>query len=190
MIQYSNINDAWGNKDLLKKNSLNNLNNKSIENNLEVQSPNVPNKEIIYDKPMDKPIDKPMENIKPIEQNSLFNQLAPTKEHFFQTTTPIKTHPTGSCSFAEHLKTCEECRNSLTEYLDSDNTTSTINLFGLKITISKDVLKIIFIISIVCIFILLLSMVNISFKDDINTNMKYLMKYNMIPQQIPYFRPY
>ena len=82
------------------------------------------------------------------------------------------------------VKTCEECRNSLYEYLGNESTTSTIDLFGLKITVSKDILKIIFIILIICIFIILLSMVNVSLKEETN------MKYFMMPPQMPYFRPY
>jgi hypothetical protein len=185
MIQYSNINDAWGNKDLLKKNSLNNLNNKSIESNLEVLKPNVPIAPKLPEINPEKntPQISIEKELKPVVQNSLFDQLAPfNKEHFFQESKP--------CSFANHLKNCEHCRNSLTEYLSNESTTSTIDLFGLKITISKDILKIIFVILIICIFIILLSMVNISFKNDMNSNMRYFMKYDMMPPQIPFYRPY
>jgi hypothetical protein len=185
MIQYSNINDAWGNKDLLKKNSINNLNNKSIESNLEVLPPKiVPN---IVPNVVPNDIKPKLPNTDVAKIPVKFPQYQPpvivpnteVKEHFFQTHTSSK-----SCSFAEHLKTCEECRNSLYEYLGNESTTSTIDLFGLKITVSKDILKIIFIILIICIFIILLSMVNVSLKEETN------MKYFMMPSQMPYFRPY
>ncbi len=184
MIQYSNINDAWGNKDLLKKNSLNNLNNKSIESNLEVIEPKIiPNNVVKPIYPNADIAKAPVNIIQPQPPVIIPMSKPEVKEHFFK-----ETHSVKSCSFAEHLKNCEECRNSLSEYFGNESSTTTIDLLGLKITVSKDILKIIFVILIICIFIILLSMVNISFKEDLN--MKYLMKYNMMPPQMPFYRPY
>jgi hypothetical protein len=91
----------------------------------------------------------------------------------------------NSCSFAEHLKVCDECRNSMYEYFKNNNT-ARVSLLGSDIYISKDFLKILFIIIIVIIFILLLSFVNISISDNLNikpssANMKYLMMHQMHP---------
>jgi hypothetical protein len=189
MIQYSSINDAWGNKEIYKKKDLNNIENlinkklvnESFENKHQqisiVHEPksieNQPKPIENQPKPIEnqpKPIEnqpKPIENqVKPIE-----NQPKPI-EHFKYDLDK------SSCSFAEHLKTCEYCKNSLAEYFTNDNNNpiSTINLFGLKINITKDVLKIIFVIIIIIIFVILLSIINISLK-----NPKTMMKYYMVP---------
>ena len=169
MIQYSNINDAWGNKDIFKKNTLNNYNNKSIICNPDVV---LPEENIAVEKPTEIP---------PTTQPEPTVISAPINREHFQTT--------SSCSFAEHLKNCEHCRNSLTEYFENEsNNIAKIDIFGLKMSISKDLLKIIFIVIIIIIFILILSMVNISLKDDINTHMKYNMKYYMMQPNIPMYR--
>ena len=148
MIQYSNINDAWGNKDIFKKNTLNNF-NKPIKSNLDVIASTVEQKPVEISPPA------PTPSPSPAVQDKL---LAPVNTEHFQTTSTM-----NSCSFAEHLKNCEHCRNSLTEYFEAEtNNIAKIDIFGIKMSISKDILKIIFIVIIILIFILILSMVNIS----------------------------
>ncbi len=144
MIQYSTINDAWGNKEIYKKNNIDNFQNKEI-NNIKPQNESV--------------IIQPQNNlvVPPIVEN----QNIHVNNELFNNT---------SCSFAEHLKNCQHCRNSLAEYFNND-TNQKINVFGINIT--KDLLNIIFIIIIILIFIILLSMINISLKD--NKSMKYFM---------------
>ena len=169
MIQYSSINDAWVNKETYKKNTLNNFegfNSKQAEKFVSQQNNHIDNKPI--NKPINTPIDNHINN-----HNNIIN-----KEHFEPS--PINS----TCSFAEHLKTCEYCRNSLTEYFENDSSISTIDIFGLKINITKDVLKIIFIILIVLIFIIILSTLNISLNNP-NMNMKYYMIPH-IPHNLPY----
>ena len=159
MIQYSSINDAWGNKETYKKNALNNL-------------------EGFNSKPLEKFVSEKTQqesnNIAPIEKPSIIPNITPNniinKEHF----EPILIN--SKCSFAEHLKTCKYCKNSLTEHYENDNNTQ-INIFGFKINITKDVLKVIFILLIVLIFIIILSTINISLNYP-----KTDMKYYMVPQ--------
>jgi hypothetical protein len=160
MIQYSSINDAWGNKETYKKNALNNL-------------------EGFNSKPLEKFVSEKTQqesnNIAPIEKPSIIPNIIPNitpnniinKEHF----EPILIN--SKCSFAEHLKICEDCRNSLTEHYENNNNAQ-INIFGFKINITKDVLKVIFILLIVLIFIIILSTINISLNYP-KTNMKYYM---------------
>jgi hypothetical protein len=158
MIQYSSINDAWGNKEIYKKtNNIDNFINNKVES---FTQPQVVNKVETFTQPQ-------VVNTPEIVNNH--------SEHF---NNPAQTN---YCSFSEHLKNCEHCKNSLTEYFTNDGTISNINLFGLNINITKDVLKIIFIILIILIFIILLSMINISLKD-----FKSQMKYYMVPN-MPYY---
>ncbi len=206
MIQYSNINDAWGNKEIFKKNILNNNSNvgnpvakispkeaesvkdillapvvnnniPKVEQNIEVPitANNIPlsntqvkkENNIVNPLPTDIPIlsDIPVLSNKPIINNI-------NKEHF------------SSCTFAEHLNNCETCRNTILEQF-APKSSAHVNLLGLEFDISKDLLKVIFIILIIAIFILLLSLVNIPMKDDLNVQiqkaaqLKYLMMNQM-----------
>jgi hypothetical protein len=141
MIQYSTINDAWGNKQIYRKNTIDNFTNKQITKNEESVAETVA-----------EPV---VQNAVPAAQPILIEK--PYKEHFNN----------NSCSYTEHLKNCEHCRNQLREYFDNS---APIKIYGIHIT--KDMLKIIFIILIILIFIILLSMINISFND---AHTKYIM---------------
>ena len=176
MIQYSSINDAWGNKEIYKKNTLNNFNgfNNSKSTDKIVSQKNTP-----IEKPIEKLIEKPIDitNVpQTIVQNVVPNNII-NKEHFEPVTSTINS----TCNFAEHLKNCEHCRNSLSEHFNNDSSMSTI--FG--INISKDILRIIFIILIVLIFIIILSTINISLNNP-QMNMKYYMV-PQIPHNLPYY---
>ncbi len=183
MIQYSSINDAWGNKEMYKKNTLNNIDNfsnKSIMNEPQKKE----QKEQLSQLPQEPIETKPAVDTNQIlsNNNPVINKikLLNSSEHFDTST----TRPLSPCSFAEHFKTCEYCRNSFGEYFNNDNSIANIDIFGLHIKITKDVLKVIFVIIIVLIFIILLSTINISLKDT-TTHMKYYM----LPQtsNMPYF---
>ncbi len=147
MIQYSSINDAWGNKDINKK-SLNNIekfiNRPPLNNNIPAQVASAIEHPIILD-----------------TKNNL------NKEQFVS--------EVSQCSFTEHLKTCDNCKKIIAEYFINQNSNvREIKLWGLQLSLPTETLKVIFIILIILIFILLLSMVNISFKNN-NIGMKYYM---------------
>jgi hypothetical protein len=216
MIQYSNINDAWGNKEIFKKNILNNLDSigkpvaqispnnavspqdtllapvetknaipqvdknivvpitaqniqgAPILNNIDIAS-NTPVKN--PSRPVDLPVNPVPKNI--IDVPIISNQQINKNEHF------------SSCSFAEHLKNCEHCRNTLAEHFSNTNK-SHINLLGLEFDISKDILKVIFIILIVAIFIILLSLVNFPIQDDLNIGLKPAQLKYLMMNHMPY----
>ena len=212
MIQYSSINDAWGNKEMYKKNTINNIDgfsNKQLIN----KSIDIPKQIETFIQPKSQEVEPviPQQVVLPQQKVETFSQqqvllpqkvetfsqqqvLLPQKVETFVPQQPILhqyqhqhqehfnnvqpiTAMRTSCNFAEHLRNCEHCRNSLSEYFDNDNSISTINIFGLKIKITKDVLKIIFVIIIVLIFIIILSTINVSLKDS-----RTHMKYYMVPQ--------
>jgi hypothetical protein len=194
MIQYSSINDAWGNKEMYKKNNINNINDfinkpviineppKPIDNQKQqetfAQVQQVPVSETIIKPHIETFIQAPK-----VEQQIPKPEIKNT-EHFYDISTSTKS--ISPCIVAEHLKNCEHCRNSLAEYFESDNNVSTINIFGLKINITKDVLKIIFVIIIVLIFVIILSTINVSLKDP-RTNMKYYMVPQMPINNMPFY---
>ena len=155
MIQYSSINDAWGNKDINKK-TINNI-EKFIEKPSNQEKTNI-SPQIISPQIISPPMISPQ-----IISPPMIN-----KEHF--------TSDVSYCSFTEHLKTCEKCKKNMAEYFTNPgNNTREINLFGLiKFNLTTDVLNLIFIILIILIFVIILSMVNVSFRTN-NTAMKYYM---------------
>lgn len=207
MIQYSNINDAWGNKEIFKKNILNNyldigkpvakISPKEAESVQDillapVNNNNIPKVEQNIVVPITAPLNVPLSNTpvnnKKMEQN-ITNPVPIITDIPILSNKPIinniinNEHFT-SCSYAEHLNNCEACRNALIEQFSSKSS-ACINLFGMGFNISKDVLQIIFIILIVIIFVILLSLVNIPMKDDLNVQLqkaaqlKYLMMNQM-----------
>ncbi len=131
MINYSSINDAWGNKEIYRKNESQNI------EHLNNQPQKCANKQI---------------------------------EHFEATT------KSTSCALMNHIKECSECRMRMAEMFTNTDTSNTckktINILGLKINVTNDVLKVLFLIIIIAIFILLLSIINLSFKK---TEIKYVV---------------
>jgi hypothetical protein len=225
MIQYSNINDAWGNKEIFKKNILNNNSDigkpvarispkeaESIQDvllapvNIINNNNNIPKVEqnivvpitapinMPITAPINMPINAPLSNT-PIknekQDNNIINNSVPiisdvpilsnqpiinninNKEHF------------NSCSYAEHLNNCAACRNAIIEKFSSKSS-ACVNLFGMGFNISKDALQVIFIILIVAIFILLLSLVNIPMKDDLNVKLNEALKLKYLMNQMNY----
>jgi len=186
MIHYSSIKDAWGKKDMFKNNipsgKLTNIYESATNCNVQpvVQPEKFTQQEDIkYDIPPPpqpvQPIIEPKVNVH-FAHEHVANEYV-TNEHFAQ----------NSCAFMEHLQSCPFCMSKMKEHF-ADSTTdnnpiSTINIFGFKINITQDVLKVLFIIILIVIFILLLRMVNVSFKKDntsnadllrLMTQMKYL----------------
>ena len=197
MIQYSSINDAWGYKDTYKKNSLNNIENFANKNTINVEL-------ITNNTNHPVPHNDTHNDTHPIhhnDNNDTHNNTHNNTHNDTHNIHPISHHEhfmnpiinNNSCSFAEHFKTCDHCKDSFIEYFNNNNYNNnnnnnnkiikTINLLGLEINITKDVLKVIFILIIILIFVLLLSTVNISFKNKQFTQMKY---YTM-PQNMPYY---
>jgi hypothetical protein len=213
MIQYSSINDAWGYKDTYKKNSLNNIesfankntiNGELITNNTDndTNAPNNAHNNAHHD------TNNAINAINAINalnahhdtNNNAINAHHDTNNTNNAINAPNNSHhdahaehftnPTinnNSCSFAEHFKQCDHCKDSFIEYFNNNNNNNnkiikTINLLGLEINITKDVLKVIFILLIILIFVLLLSTVNISFKNTDFTKTKYYV----MPQNMPY----
>ena len=165
MIQYSNINDAWGNKEIFKKNLLNNSNDftKPVA---PIVTPNAVEIEPKTLAPAVLTTNQPTPKFTPPYENNVLT-ATPNKESFHA----------KSCSFAEHLKECQECRNSMYEHFKNTNS-AVVNLLGYELYISKDFLKILFIIIIIAIFILLLSFINVPIPDNLNvnpTNIKYII---------------
>jgi hypothetical protein len=146
MINYSSINDAWGNKEIYKKkyieSSSNNIVDTPVNNIVDTIDNNI--------------LKKPVDNI----VNTVVN-----KEHF------------NNCNMVEHLQNCEECKKKIIDLFTNENKYSEVNIFNIKFTVKKDILKIIFIILIVSIFIILLSSINISFSKNnlYNSQMKYML---------------
>ncbi len=138
MINYSSINDAWGKKEIYKKkqelnnSELNNSQNNNIQNN-NTQNNNTQNNNIQNNNTQDN-----MKNNIVLEH--------PTIEKF------------QSCNVIEHIANCNECRNKL-KYLFTQNN-EMITLPGCNIKISKDTLKILFILIIFCIILLFISIIN------------------------------
>uniref|UniRef100_A0A6C0HUR7 Uncharacterized protein n=1 Tax=viral metagenome TaxID=1070528 RepID=A0A6C0HUR7_9ZZZZ len=228
MIQYSNINDAWGNKEIFKKNILNNnsdigkpvarispkeaesiqdvllapvINNNNIpkvEQNIVVPitAPiNVPFTAPI-NAPFNVPFNVPLSNT-PIknekQDNNIINNNINNPVPIISDVPILSNQPIinninnkehfNSCSYAEHLNNCEACRNAIIEKFSSKSS-ACVNLFGMGFNISKDALQVIFIILIVAIFILLLSLVNIPMKDNLNVEFEkaFKLKYLMMNQ--------
>jgi hypothetical protein len=185
MIQYSSINDAWGNKEMYKKNTINNIDTfiQQSPQKVETFTPQqLPQK---VETPQQLPqkvetftpqqLPQKVETFTPQQSPQKVETFTPQKsiqhhEHFDVSSSVMKT-----CSFAEHLKSCEHCRNSLSEYFENDSPSLPIDIFGFKIT--KEILNIIFIIIIVLIFIIILSTINVSLNDT-----RTHMKYYMVPQ--------
>jgi hypothetical protein len=210
MIQYSNINDAWGNKEIFKKNILNN--NSNIGNPVAIISPkeaesvqdillapinnnNTPKVEqnivvpITANVPLSNtPIknEKKDKNEKKENNNNNINNPVPIIADIpIISNQPIVKDNFSSCTFAEHLNNCKACRNTIIERFTSSSSAH-INILGLEFDISKDVLKVIFIIIIVTIFILLLSLVNIPMKDDLNVQLQKAVQLKYLMNQMNY----
>ncbi len=211
MIQYSNINDAWGNKEIFKKNILNNyldigkpvakISPKEAESVQDVllapvNNNNIPKVEQNIVVPINAPINVPLSNT-PINninnqkmEQTIINPVPIISDMPILSNKPIinninnKEH-FSSCSYAEHLNNCEECRNILIEKFSSKSS-ACINLFGMGFNISKDALQVIFIILIIAIFIILLSLVNIPMKDDLNVQLKKAAELKYLINQFNY----
>ncbi len=158
MIQYSSINDAWGNKKPLNyvENFVAKDNKVPVQVPMQIPVPELHNKKDVHPEP---PVIK-----EPPKKETFANEMSP-------------------CAFTEHLKTCEKCKNTIAEYFENnDNPEREINFFGLvRFHVTTEFLKGVFVVIIIVIFVLLLSMINISFKNNNNQ-----LKYYMVPANIPH----
>ena len=190
MIHYSSIKDAWGKKDMFKNNSQNakftNIYDPSTNCQASIKQPYT----TIQNPPVQNPpVQNPPETfsqIEPIKYDLQTNHKVIQNEHFAQ----------NNCAFMEHLQNCPFCMGKMKEHFADPTSTgalgvymeqpiSSINLFGFEINITKDVLKVLFIIILIVIFILLLRMVNVSFKKE-NTQNADLVK---LVAQMKYISP-
>ncbi len=180
MIQYSNINDAWGNKEIFKKNTLN-IDKKMLPVSKE------PKTDYIESVPAPVALTA---SINPVEPKIL--SPAPLSDNIIPLSNKIVNKPHepfyahSPCVYTEHLKQCEKCRNNMAEYF-TRNKYAHIDIFGLDLTVSRDVLKIIFVIIIVIIFLIILSFVNVPITEELHikptaTQMKYYMQ--QMPQMV------
>ena len=64
-----------------------------------------------------------------------------------------------SCNVIEHIINCSECRNKLKNLFTIENNNQIITLPGCNIKISKESLKILFILIIICIILLFISII-------------------------------
>lgn len=207
MIHYASIQDAWGKKEMFKNNNINippeKFTNKCVAEqevklNKIAQPPPQPSQYLSNEKftqninnQIKNQVKEQMQFFQQQIHNQVQQELGREKkslnEHFNE----------NKCGFMEHLQNCPQCMNKLKESIKeslyenfadastsatNDKPISTINLFGLEINITKDVLKVLFIIILAIIFILLLRMVNVSFKKP-NDDMVRLMA------QMKYFNP-
>ena len=189
MIHYSSIKDAWGKKDMFKNNiplgKFTNIYDSATNCKVQTQAPahtHTPN--VQPTSPPETFTQK--ETIKYDVQNVAHHIEQPVAQ-------PIEQFTQNNCAFIEHLQNCPFCMGKMKEHFaETSSSTSNapleqpisiINLFGFKINITKDVLRILFVIILIVIFILLLRMVNVSFKKDntsnadllrLMTQMKYL----------------
>ncbi len=142
MIQYSNINDVWGNKEMYKKKEtfVNNTNNK-IEPNINIENNRIYEKKILR------------ENLDNTHNND--------------------------CSMIEHLDNCPTCKQRIMEMFQNktepEANFATVNLYFFKINITKDVLKLIFVLLVILIFIVLLSIINVPLIGNNNSSAKYYL---------------
>ncbi len=143
MINYSTINDAWGNKEIYKKND-----DKKVETKCQTPTP--------------EPTPTTSIDIK----KDIFIE-PPVVENF------------SSCNMMEHITNCPECLNKMKE-LFTPTHGETITLPGCNIKISKDALKVVFVLIIICIILLFISIIN---KKDLPPAYSY--KYQHMPYYLP-----
>jgi hypothetical protein len=136
MIQYSSINDAWGNKEMFKN-----------------KKPSVTPK-INYDTPM-----KKEEIIKTEPSQEAFTEQ-------FTDVISKKDEQKVTCDAVDHLLNCDKCLKKLKEKFSNKKNIKNyeINLFNYKFIITKEILQGVFVFLILCIFLLLLSSINQSLK--------------------------
>ena len=190
MIHYSSIKDAWGKKDMFKNNIPSGKFTNIYESatNCKTQTPNI--------QPTSPPETFTQKETIKYDAQTIAQTIAQNIEQPIEQ--PIEHFTQNNCAFMEHLQNCPFCMGKMKEHFADPISTSapeekpisTINLFGFEINITKDVLRILFVIILIVIFILLLRMVNVSFNK---TNKKYLAMSNeellRLAAQIKYISP-
>ena len=198
MIQYSSLNDAWGNsnKEIYKK-IINNdiLNTENIDS---ITTPSIDDSKTPPSTLVTNSENNKEENMK--TEPSIYNLNQPRNNVFSivkkngnvinneqMTNTDKKSlHDRNHCiesnDMIHHLTVCKECRDKLKLLLENDNNIK-INLNGIKLNINRNILKIIFVL---LIFLILLILISMCKKQYNSTNNKYYSVNDMYLE--PYLR--
>ena len=189
MIHYSSIQDAWGKKNMFKNNKFTNIYTRPLADaqikmchtstpeiiSPEIISPEIISPEIISPEIISPEIISPKIISPEIISPEIISPEIISPEIISPKTTLSQQNANelfsqNNCKFMEHLQNCPFCKNK-ERFVTEEKPISTINIFGFEINITKDVLKILFVIILFVIFILLLRLVNVSFNQSQN---KYL----------------
>jgi hypothetical protein len=158
MINYSSINDAWGKKDIYKNNKIHSVNNNSKSN---------------------QPLSEQVKTIVPMPAKvpEQVQALDIKKDIFIETPFFEKF---SSCNFMDHIKNCSECKEKFKNFNQEmfGQTNQTITLPGCNIKLSKDTLKVVFILIIICIILLFISIIN---ENKMCPTPAYYNKYMYMP---------
>ena len=148
MIQYSSINDAWGNKEMFRNKK------PSLLPKINYDTPNLT--------PILTPTSTPTPTPIPIQNKS------------------VEKMTNKKCDNFEHMMNCPKCFNKLREkFSQSAVNKYKVNIFGLKINITKEILQAVFFFLILCIILLLVSSFNTSTES---TAIKYYILPNNFNQ--------
>lgn len=130
MINYSSINDAWGKKDIYKNNK---------DQKIKPDNNSMSNQQV--------PIPVPIK-----ESNSEKKEIFIESPYF---------EKFSSCNVMEHITNCPECKEKFKNISKEmfGQTSETITLPGCNIKLSRDSLKVIFGLIIICIILLLISII-------------------------------
>jgi hypothetical protein len=142
MINYSSINDAWGKKEIYKKKP--EIKSQSEINEIKVKEKYTPEQVTKHD----------------IKKNIFIESLP--NEHYEHNEHNGNYEHFSSCNVMEHITNCPECKNKFMKFSQEmfSQTNNTITLPGCNIKISRDALKIIFILIIISIILLFISIIN------------------------------
>jgi hypothetical protein len=146
MINYSSINDAWGKKEIYKK---------KPEAKTEIKTE-------IKTQPEAKENISEQKKTNDIKKNIFIESLPyENYEHYEHYEHNGNYEHFSSCNVIEHITNCPDCKNKFIKFskeMFSEN--NTITLPGCNIKISRESLKIIFIIIIISIILLVISIIN------------------------------
>ena len=169
MIQYSSLNDAWGNsnKEIYKKIINTEISDKTESSN-SISPTILPTESSIYNLNQKKNNTFTIVKKQNVEEfANMDTQIEYTDEDEMEEPIDILLNTNSQesneiveiheCNAINHIMICEECRHKLRNILDNDNKIN-INLNGRKININKNILKIIFILLILLILLILISM--------------------------------
>ena len=175
MIQYSSLNDAWGNsnKEIYKKIINNDIPDAENTNSIttpRIDDSNTPSATNSVNNTEAEPsiynLNQPRNNVFSIvkKNGNVINNEELTN------TSNDKKHCMETNDMIHHLTVCKECRDKLKLLLENDNNIK-INLNGIKLNVNRNILKIIFVLLIFLILLIIISMCNKKLNN--NTNKYY-----------------